>query len=622
MDMSKYREMFLSETREHLDSMARLLVALEKAPGDRDGIDTLFREAHSVKGMAASMGYQGMTDLAHSMEDLLDGFRSGGDVPAASIDRLLSGCDLLEGLLEDIAAERPERDIKAFLQNAAVIEDDILVAEELPDEAIILVDQDEVLPLLELTIDIADHAAAPAARAMLVLRELERYGDIVETWPTRSDLLLGGSVKHLRVQLYSRHEASEVESTLLSMSDLAGVRWGGSESDQEGLPRRRREDSDRTVRIKTELLDRFINLTGELITTRTRLQSAQKSQSWNEIDDGLDQLSLLVSDLHHKVLQVRMMPVSSITGRLPRMVRDLARRSGKEIDLQISGEEVELDRSILEELADPLIHLLRNAVDHGIEQKGVVAVRAWREKDLVLVEVADNGRGIDPARVRGKAFDQGLINESQARTLSDRDIFGLICHPGFSTADEITETSGRGVGMDVVKASVESLGGILDVISAPGEGTRMLLRLPLSVAIIQILLVECAGQQVALPITRVYRTLEVPREELQSSGKQMVLHLEDDVVPLLSLRKILNLPNTPFSGSVPLVITEVRGRRVGLVVDHLVGQREVFVKSLGFPLDRLAGVTGASVLGDGQVVFVIDPQALLDAGSSLVGQAA
>jgi two-component system chemotaxis sensor kinase CheA len=621
MDMSKYREMFLSETREHLDSMARLLVALEKAPADQEGIDSLFRDAHSVKGMAASMGYQGMADLSHSMEDMLDRFRSGGEVPASAVDRLLAGCDLLEGLLEDIAAERPERDISDYLQYAPGDEAEIPVAEELPEEVICDLVEDASLNLLELTVDIADHAMAPAARAMLVLRELERHGDILETWPTRSDLLLGGPVKHLRVQLQTSQAAAQIEATLLSMSDLAGVRWGG-EAEQDGLPRRRREDSDRTVRIKTDLLDRFINLTGELITTRTMLQSAQKHKRWDEIDAGLDQLSLLLSNLHHKVLQVRMMPVSSITGRLPRMVRDIARRTGKEIDLQISGEEVELDRSILEELADPLIHLLRNAVDHGIEQKGVVAVRAWREKDLVLVEVADNGRGIDPDKIRSKALALGLITTSQAGALSDRDVFGLICHPGFSTADEVTETSGRGVGMDVVKASVENLGGILDVISAPGEGTRMLLRLPLSVAIIQILLVECAGQQVALPITRVYRTLEVPREQLQSSGKQLVLHLEDDVVPLLSLRKILNLPNTPFAGSVPLVITEVRGRRVGLVVDRLVGQREVFVKSLSFPLDRLAGVTGASVLGDGQVVFVIDPQGLLDAGTPVVGQAA
>jgi len=619
MDMSKYREMFLSETREHLAGMARRLVDLEKAPDDREVIDTLFREAHSVKGMAASMGYQRMAGLAHALEDLLDGFRGDGEVPATAIDRLLAGCDLLEGLLEDIAAERPERSIDAFLQNPAG-EEEIPPAEAIPAgeeiEVLELEPDAETIPL-ELTVEIADHAPAPAARALLVLRELERFGELLEQWPSQEELFKGGVVRHLRVRLESSCERSEIEAALLAMSDLAGVRWG-EDSEDEALPRRRREDSERTVRVRTELLDRFINLTGELMTTRSMLQSAQKRRSWQDLGEGLDQLSLLVNNLHHKVLEVRMMPVSSITGRLPRLVRDLARSTGKQVDLQIHGDEVELDRAILEELADPLVHLLRNAVDHGIDREGVIAVRAWRERDLVLVEVADNGRGIDPRQIRDKALAKGLINAAQARAMGDRDLLGLICLPGFSTADQVTETSGRGVGMDVVKAAVENLGGVLDILSAPGEGTRMLLKLPVSVAIIQILLVACAGQTVALPITRVHRTLEVSREQLQSSGRQLVLPLDDEIVPLLSLRKLLKLPNRPFAGSVPLVITELRGRRVGLVVDRLVGQNQVFVKSLGFPLDRLPGVTGASILGDGQVVFLIDPQGLLDA----VGQAA
>jgi len=618
MDMSKYREMFLSETREHLDSMARLLVALEKTPGDREEIDTLFREAHSVKGMAASMGYQRMADLAHALEDLLDGFRNGGEVPGATIDRLLAGCDLLEGLLEDISAERPERDIDGFLRGEAPRQPEIPVGEEIPagEDSLETLDFEEVpeRQQLELTVEIADHAPAPAARAILVLRELQQFGEILEQWPSQEELFKGGVVRHLRVKLDSASDRSEIEAPLLAMSDLSGVRWG-DEADEGGLPRRRREDSERTVRIRTELLDRFINLTGELLTTRSMLQTAQERQAWHDLGEGLDRLSLLVNDLHHKVLQVRMMPVSSITGRLPRLVRDLARKTGKQVDLQISGDQVELDRAILEELADPLVHLLRNAVDHGIEQEGVIAVRAWRERDLVLIEIADNGCGIDPQRVLKRALEQGVITEAQARTMGERDLLGLICHPGFSTAERVTETSGRGVGMDVVKAAVENLGGMLDILSAPGEGTRMLLKLPLSVAIIQILLVECAGQTVALPITRVERTLEVPREQLQSSGRQLVLPLDEEAVPLLSLRKILRLPGHPFSGSVPLVISEIRGRRVGLVVDRLVGQSQVFVKSLSFPLDRLAGVTGASVLGDGQIVFLVDPQGLLDAAT-------
>jgi two-component system chemotaxis sensor kinase CheA len=279
----------------------------------------------------------------------------------------------------------------------------------------------------------------------------------------------------------------------------------------------------------------------------------------------------------------------------------------------MTGVEVELDRAILEELADPLVHLVRNAVDHGIEARGAVSVRAWREKDLVLLEVADDGRGMDPVAIRRKALEKGMVSPAQARAMLDRDILQLVCRPGFSTAAEITETSGRGVGMDVVKKAVENLGGGLDIQSEPGRGTRFLLKLPLSVAIIQILLVECAGHTVGIPITKVLRTLDVAREDVRSSGRQMVIPFEEETVPLLSLRKMLQLPARPSAGgSLPLVVVEGRRRKAGLVVDRLVGQREVFVKSLAFPLDRLPGVHGATVLGDGSVIFIIDPQSLLE----------
>ncbi len=307
-----------------------------------------------------------------------------------------------------------------------------------------------------------------------------------------------------------------------------------------------------------------------------------------------------------------MTPLESITGRLPRLVRDLCRKTGKEVVLHLEGAEIELDRAILEVLADPLVHLVRNAVDHGIERSGEVRVRALREKDLVVLEVADNGRGMDPQAICRKALERNLISATQARSLRDRDALQLVCCPGFSTADQVTETSGRGVGMDVVKSAVENLGGTLDIHSEPGQGTRFTLKLPLSVAIIQILLVESEGRLLGIPITKVLRTLEITREEIKSSGRQLVFRLGDAVLSLLSLRKILRQPSRPFRGGIPIVVTEIRGRRVGLVVDRLVGQREVFVKALSFPLNRLGGVSGASVLGDGSVVFIIDPQSMLE----------
>ncbi|HKI52385.1 MAG TPA: chemotaxis protein CheA [Geothermobacteraceae bacterium] len=608
MDMSKYREMFLSETREHLESMNQLIVSLEKNPADREGVDTLFREAHSIKGMAASMGYQQMTSLGHYLEDFLDQFRAAGELPGDVFDRLLAGVDLLGQLLEDISAERPERDVAGFLTA------DTEAPDTAPVEAEVVAETEQRSPVIvSLMVILSDQAVAPAARGMLLLKECERFGQLVESHPALSELSRGGMLKKLSVILQTTTPAEQIEAALAEMPDVERVELQAPEIDAP-VPRRRKEDQERTVRVKTDLLDQFINLTGELMTNRTMLQNAARHQDWPALHEGLDQLTRLVANLHHQVLQVRMMPLGSITGRLPRLMRELCQGLGKEIRLEISGEEIELDRSILEKLADPLVHLLRNAADHGIEQSGTVTLRAWREKDLVLVELTDDGRGMDPQLIRSKAVERGLLSRAQAEQLPESELLLLVCQPGFSTKDAVSETSGRGVGMDIVKASVEGLGGNVELSLPAGGGTRVLLKLPLSVAIIRVLLVQCAGQIMALPITRVQRTLELSRDELKRSGRQLVISYEDEVLPLLSLRKILELKAQPAGTGVPIVVTEIRGRRVGLVVDQLVGQQEVFVKALEFPLNKVAGIAGATMLGSGQVVFVLDPQGLLDAG--------
>jgi len=604
MDMSKYREMFLTETREHLNKMGRLVIALEKDPTDREGIDALFREAHSIKGMAASMGYEHTAELAHHLEDLMDGFRKGGSLPPPAVDRLLAGVDLLEGLLGDLEAKRPERKVAAFVSGGlkSEVEEESSLATPAP-------------ALLRVRVELTAEAAAPAARSLLVLKELGRHGELLTSTPSEGRLVRGEPASSLEAEVQTTQDPGQLRALLLAMTDVARVVVDEAvETAAAGQPRR--DEGVRTVRVRTELLDRFINLTGELITSRYMLQSAARAEQWTQVRAGLGQLTRQIGDLHHHVLQVRMMPLESVTGRLPRLVRDLCRKTGKEIRFHLAGEEIELDRAILETLADPLVHMVRNAVDHGIEKRGEITVSARREKDMVLVEVADDGRGMDADLIRRKALKKGLLSPGQAKALLDREVLQLICLPGFSTATELTETSGRGVGMDVVKAAVESLGGTLEIRSAPGAGSRMVLKLPLSVAIIQILLVECDGRTLAFPITRVVRTLEIAQREIQSSGRQMVIRLGEEVVPLLSLRRILHLPSRPYAGSIPILVTEVRGRKVGLVVDRFAGQREAFVKTLVFPLDRIAGVTGATVLGDGRIVFIVDPQLLLDERSA------
>jgi two-component system chemotaxis sensor kinase CheA len=640
MDMSKYRGMFLSESAEHLKSMGRLIIALEADPANREAIDTLFREAHSIKGMAASMGYEHSAELAHHLEDLMDGFRKGGAVPTPVIDRLLAGIDLLEGLLADISADLPERDIAPFLAAttaaaplapaalpavSSALEPLTLAAAAAAAPALASTSSGEIpLEMPELVpppaptrvrnllvrIDLAAEAAAPAARAMLILMELAKSGVIASSTPTEAQLRQGVPVRHLEVLLESAGAIDQIRQALAPMADVQRVEVE-EPAERSAEASGRRDEAGRTVRVRTELLDRFINLTGELITTRYMLQNAAREGRWRDTSDGLDLLARLIGDLHGHVLQVRMMPLESATGRLPRLVRDLARKTGKEVQLRISGEELELDRAIIEELADPLVHLVRNAVDHGIDKSGEVTVRAWREKDLALVEIADNGRGMDVEKIRNKALQRGLIAPAQAKMLRDREVLQLVCLPGFSTAEQVTETSGRGVGMDVVKSSVESLGGSLEISSELGHGTRFLLKLPLTVAIIKILLVSCATRTVGIPITRVVRALELAPGEVRSSGRQQVVTLADEMIPLVELNPLLGLEVPAQRSTLPTVVTEQHGRKIGLLVDRFSGQREVFVKTLAFPLDSVPGVSGATVLGDGNVVFIIDPQALL-----------
>ncbi|SDL79348.1 two-component system, chemotaxis family, sensor kinase CheA [Geoalkalibacter ferrihydriticus] len=606
MDMSRYRTLFFSEAREHLSAMGRLLVALEKNGEDPESIDALFREAHSVKGMAAAMGFERTAELSHVLEDMLDSLRQVGRLPADGVDRLLAGVDLLEGLVADLEAQRPERDISAFLKGNSR-------SDEPPPVAILPTPSTaEEVPLRDwlIHLELAPGTAAPAARLLLIYNRIAGLGRIASSTPDAEALRGGRGGSALKLQLRSRHEGPELEELLGRLGDFALLRVQRPRP-QARPPAQRQEEQGRTVRVRTELLDQFINLAGEMITGRHRLQAAHRGRDWQDLGNGIDGMARLVTDLHHHVLKVRMMPLGSITGHLPRLVRDLARKNGKDVAFSISGDDLELDRAILEELTDPLMHMLRNAVDHGIEKSGRVEVRAAREKDMALIEVIDDGRGMDPEALRNKAVSAGLLSASQARALRDADALQLVCRPGFSTAAAVTSISGRGVGMDVVKNKVETLGGSLEISSRLGAGTRMALRLPLSVAIIQVLLVECDGCSLGIPLTRVVRLLNLTRAQIQSSGRRLVTRLDDEMLPLLSLRKILHRPAGTPGKTLPVVVAEVHGRRIGLVVDGLAGQRQVFVKALAFPLNRMTGVTGASILGDGRLLFIIDPQLLL-----------
>jgi two-component system chemotaxis sensor kinase CheA len=628
MDMSQYRELFLSETREHINNLSTLVVTLEQAPDNRETIHALFREAHSIKGMAATMGFDRTAQLSHHLENFLDGFRTSGEVPSSTIDFLLAGIDLLDNLLADLQAGQPEREVSSFisdtLQNKPSVDkkiEDLEIMTELSLEVVakagaaktaIAVDE-QLLPeeqgTFQILVDLAKDTPATAARGILILRELEKSCELIASKPDISSLRTGTPCQKIRAWLRSPLARPTIEAALMQINGVAKVRFI---DDRRNDDRRGQDEKGRTVRVRTDLLDQFINLTGELITHRYMLDTAAKGRDWQALTQSIGQTSRLIDDLHHHVLQARLMPLESITGRLPRIVRDLSRTSNKKVTLKVTGTDVDIDRAVLEGITDPLVHLVRNAVDHGIEKEGVVTVSARREKNLVLIEVSDDGKGMSPDRLRHKAVDCGLMTPLQAASLNDRDALMLVCHSGFSTAAEVTETSGRGVGMDVVKSAVNHLGGTLEILSSPNRGSRFQMRLPLSFAIIKILLISCSGHTLAIPITRVLCAMNLPTTEIQSSGQKREFKLDDEVISLCSLAEALDLPESAAGETSWIVLTEVQGRRVALQVDGFIGQREAFVKSIGFPMNLLTGLSGATIEGNGQVVFIIDPKTLLE----------
>ncbi len=542
MDMSAYRDLFVSEARNHLSAFNELIVQLEENVSDRAAVDEIFRHAHSLKGMAATMQFDAVTALAHRMEDLLGRVR-GNEFPFSPelADLLLEGSDLLSGMVATIEADQGQQ----------------------PDAA----------GLIERLVSYTPAAA--------------------------------GSV---RQPDFPPADTADEPATAVS---------------PQSQHQFRQSDTFKSVRIKTDTLDRLVNITGELITTRHRLADHARRHAGRSLDEPLHQLSALLRELRDEVFQARMLPFSFTAERFPRLVRDLARKQGKEVSLQIEGKEIELDRGILEEITEALVHILRNAVDHGLESPdervaagkphcGVITMTVVRDKDHVDITVADDGRGMDSARLAHKAVEKGLLTPAQAYNLPRQAALMLVCAPGFTTSAQVSDISGRGVGMDVVRTAVHVLGGTLAIESETGRGSRFTLRLPITVSIIHVLLVECGALTIAFPVNTIARTIELRRSDVFEEGGHKVFKLEDRHIPLKSLNRLLCQPLPQAAGPiVPVVVSEAGGTAVGLVTDRFLGQEEIFVKPLGIPLSRMKSLTGGTITGDGRIVFVVDAGTLV-----------
>jgi two-component system chemotaxis sensor kinase CheA len=639
--MSRYLGLFVAEASEHLEALARDLVALEGTPA-AETVDSLFRHAHSVKGMAASMGLEPIAQLAHRVEDLVEAARTRpSGLGGGGVDLLLAATDAMLRMVRGTGEGQPPAPEPELLGRlgAAVTAltgeaprpTKVARAEALaPASGQVSGPSTSVLRAerLEVRFQVLPSAQSPAPRAFLVYKKLSALGAVSSVRPSLEDLR-AGAIPDGRVAVVVETEQG-IEAVRAALAVVPEVELLSAEplppepASEPSVPVSRGELA-RTVRVRTELLDDFLEMAGELLLATARLRDIGKrlpDVQRPTLEEGVDRLHALVKDLHGKVMGARMTPLSVVTEQLPRAARDLARKRGKDVEVLVSGAEIELDRAILDAIAEPLLHVLRNAVDHGIEEpevrtaagksaRGRIKVSVRRTRERVLVEVEDDGRGMDPDRLRSAAVARGRISAEAASRLSVREVLLLSCLPGVSTATDVNDISGRGVGMDAVKRAVEAVGGTLELDSHPGRGTQVTLRLPLTVAVVHLLLVRAGGEVLGLPITKVLGAVEVPEKALQHSPSTALITHGQQLIPAHDLAGLLALPPEQPRSPRPYVVMETEEGNVALGVDSLVGQEEAVLKALTRPLDRVAGLSGVTILGNGRPVFILDVPRLL-----------
>ncbi|HEX6749670.1 MAG TPA: chemotaxis protein CheA [Longimicrobium sp.] len=643
MELSQYGELFLSESREHVSTINHLLLSLESDPGSKQVVEGVFRAVHTIKGMSATMGYRPVADLSHEMENLLDRIRHGrAQATPETIDLLFAACDALERAIE-LAVEESgdEPRIGALLTRLrAAAGDDVtfdIFAPQIELEPAPAREDDDAAEVeegaLSVRVQVAKEALLPGVRAFMALKRARELGEVSGLEPSEAALNEPEFNGTLRFVLRTETPALEVQGALLAIGeigdvDVASHRAGeavegpSAEAADEGRTAAGAAGRARHIRVDLRRLDALMNQVGELVIARDRLRRLVDYET-PELAETVDQASRLIGELQDEIMRARLAPVSQVFDRFPRLVRDAARSLGKKVDFVIEGKEIELDRSMLDEIGDPLVHLLRNSLDHGIEapaerrahgkpETGTLRLAAMRERSRIIIRVEDDGRGIQRERVIAKAVQAGLVSRDDAATLPDEEVHRLLTRPGFSTAETVTDVSGRGVGLDVVATRVRALGGMLEIFSEPGRGTAMTLQLPQTLAIVRALLVQQSGETYALPLTHVGETVHLLADEIGTVKGKKVAFLRDEVIPLLGLRQILHANGTPPEGAKRhAVILEVGEQRIGLEVDALMGQQEIVVKQFDATADTLRLFSGATILSDGR------PALILDAGSVL-----
>jgi len=638
MDLSQYAELFLAESREHLSACNQLLLEWERQPAVLTPVSGLFRAVHTVKGMAATMGYARVTDLAHRMENLLDVQRRGARPATDELLQLLFRArDALERAVElSVVGRERELDVAAIVadleQAAARLaparpgdrEGPTPSAAPSPAEP----EPEAAGRLVQVTL--RPEAPLKGGRAVLVLRRAQALGAVHSVTPPVTAFEADEFDGRFSFRLDATAAAEQIEAALKGAGDVAHVTVGDVEAGAAapgdagavaagaggggGGP-------SRHIRVDLRRLDGLMDLIGELITVRGRLNQLAAERRDPAVDDVAIQVSRLSADLQAEILQARMTPVWQVFDRFPRLVRDVARELGKQVAFRVEGKEIELDRAILDELGDPLMHLLRNAVDHGIEPpderrrggkppEGEVVLTALRERASVTITVADDGRGVDRRRILARAQREGLA-DAHADALSDEQLLRVLARPGFSTAEAVTSVSGRGVGIDVAMTRIRALGGTIDIRSELGKGTTFVLRLPVTLAIVRAIMASVGPERYALPLTYVAETVELGTVTTTMVEGREAIVLRDHVVPLVHLRRLFGVTGDRAPARAPIIVLELGDRRAGVVVDGMLGQQEIVVKGFDAPQGTLPVFSGATIMGDGVPALILDAGGLV-----------
>lgn len=695
MDVSQYLEIFIEETKEHLQSLNEHLLILEKEPDNEGTINEIFRAAHSLKGMSGTMGYKRMQRLTHDMENVFSEIRNGKmKVSSELVDILFRGLDALETYLSNIQADANEgtEDYEDILQalgdilntglgntetgkvtvtetkaTAAPVESvdngkmkfKALKLEEHEKKAIAKAGM-LGLNVVGLTVYIQEYSVLKGARAFMVNRTLEESGEIIKLDPSAQDLedekydfdysaliITKESPEKLAKVAMSVSEVKEVVADYIKLSaeDTAtyenvikqdeiaqtqpkvvkennSLKAGNAPAAKQAT----KPVANRSVRVDIDKLDVLMNLVSELIIAKNSLLSISsnaKIQAENGFTEQMEYLERVTTNLHESVMKVRMVPIESVVNRFPRMIRDLSKSLNKSMELYMTGEDTELDRTVIDEIGDPLMHLLRNAADHGLEkdedrlkagknQTGSIYLDAYQDGNNVVIEVRDDGGGINVDKIKKKSIDKGLITEEQAQRMSDKDIIDILFQPGFSTSEQVSDISGRGVGLDVVKTKIEALGGEIEAKTKLGEGSNFIIRLPLTLAIIQTLMVIIGKEKYALPLGNIQTVENISAKEVKLIQGKEVINLRGSVIPIIRLGNILDCNNSDADQESLLVVIVKKGERyAGMVVDELMGQQEIVIKSIGKYIKNHRIISGATILGNGEVALILDVNSLI-----------